>query len=193
MVPAFDAGLNFTIKHGTIEAAQPSAEKQLYQVFAEVSFTDGDGFRGVAAEPVLAEFLATDRSGTFYFYNAMGRGALLAADIYGVGWRFSDPAIWYSARNRKIIWLLAFAVTALAFVAIAASAQIWPAWIAAAVFAAAAAVPCWSALRLARIAAAAQRIRRSLAPNEKPSPRPATDSGRFDNARRTDNSYCLAI
>jgi hypothetical protein len=193
MAPAFDAGLNFTIKHGTIEAAQSSAEKQLYQVFTEISFTDGDGFRRVAAESALAEFVVTDRSGTFYFYDAMGRGALLAADVYGVGWRFSDPAIWYSACNRKITWLLAFAVAALAFVAIAVSAQIWPAWIAAIAFSAVAAMHCWSALRLARTAAAAQRIRRSLAPTEKPSPRQVSNTGRFDNAGRTGNSYCLAV
>ncbi|WP_152558407.1 hypothetical protein [Devosia sp. LC5] len=185
--------MNFTIKHGTIEAAQSSAERQPYQVFTEIGFTDGDGFRGVAAEPALAEFVATDRSGTFYFYDAMGRGALLAADIHGVGWRFSDPAIWYSARNRKIIWLLAFAVAALVFVAIAASVQFWPAWIAAAAFAAVAALHCRSALRLARIAAAAQRIRRSLAPTERPSPRQVTDTGRFDNAGRAANSYRLAV
>lgn len=194
MAAAFDAGLNFTIKHGTIEAAQPSAETQLYQVFAEISFTDGDGFRGVAAEPSLAEFLATDRSGTFYFYDAMGRGTLLAADIYGVGWRFSDPGTWYSALNRKIVWLLAFALAALAFVAIALTLAIWPAWIAAAVFAAVAAVHFWSALRLARTAAAAQRIRQSLAPAEKPHQgHRATDTGRYDNTGRTDTSFCLAI
>lgn len=185
MAAAFDAGLDFTAKHGTIEAVSPSAEKQLYQVFAEVSFTDGDGFRGVAAEPALADFLATDRSGTFYFYNALGQGALLAADIYDLGWQFSDPKVWYTALNQKIVWLLAFLATTITLVIVAVTLALWLAWLAAAAFAILAASHLWPVLRLARIAAAAERIRRSLQPAKQPGPRQrATNTGRFDNSLR---------
>jgi hypothetical protein len=185
MAAAFDAGSDFTVKRGTIEATQPSAEKQLYQVFAEVSFSDGDGFRGVVAEPLLAQYLAADRSGTFYFYNAMGRGALLAADIYGIGWRLSDPEIWHDAAKRKIVWLVAIVLVTLALLTIALSVQTWPIWLATFAAGAVAIGHLVSTIRLTRIAAAAERLRQTRSPTKSQNPaQHGTDNGLFDNSGR---------
>lgn len=185
MAAAFDAGLDFTIKRGTIEAVQPSAEQQLYRVFAEVSFTDGDGFRRVAAEPQLAEFLATDRSGTFYFYNALGQGALLAADIYGIGLRIADPEIWRSALRQSTTRMVPFVLAALIALVAACVTLAWQAWAVFLVAAALAAIHGLSVARLSRIAAAARRIRRSLEPARQPDHgHRTTDTGRFDNSLR---------
>jgi hypothetical protein len=185
MAAAFDAGSDFTVKRGTIEATQLNAEKQLYQVFAEVSFTDGDGFRSVVAEPVLAEYLAADRSGTFYFYNAMGRGALLASDIYGVGWRFADPGIWHTAVKRKSAWLAAYGLVTLALLTIALTMQAWPMWLATFAAGAAAIGQLVATIRLSRIAAAAERLRQSLSPLKGPrEAHGAADNGLFDGSGR---------
>lgn len=185
MAAAFDAGLDFTIKRGTIDAVQPSADKLPYRVFAEVSFTDGDGFRRVAAEPQLAEFLATDRSGTFYFYNALGLGVLLAADIYGVGLRIADPEIWSRAFKRRTAVMLPFALLALLALTVACITLTWHAWLAFLVTLALAGVHILLVARLGRIAAAARRIRRSLEPVRQPGQDHRTmDTGRFDNSLR---------
>lgn len=185
MAAAFDAGLEFTIKRGTIEAVQPSAEKLPYRVFAEVSFTDGDGFRRVAAEPQLAEFLATDRSGTFYFYNALGQGVLLAADIYGIGLRIADPELWRSALRRRTALMIPFALVALFTLAVACITLAWHAWLAFLVAVALAGVHILLVVRLSRIAAAARRIRRSLEPvRQSGHGHRTTDTSRFDNSLR---------